>query len=252
MEVPSRLRSPWDPVGPARHTGTPTVTERSGRSSKISAAVELVVPAGRVRRCCRQHPLPSELHGHLSTHAAQALNNAPARYDRAGSAGPRHPLRDAVCPIGLGVNLDVTAAVPATEMTSVAGAAPARSLRSRRQICFAPCAGWLTVHVRQHPREVGPLSRGVMSPGQPLSGPLQAGLRFLPRPLPAAPSARLAARLPSREDYGLTTLHRRNPRGLGPASTPVARHLRRMSLEHPDLATYLLVQAYQHLWLVSC
>ena len=58
---------------------------------------------------------------------------------------------------------------------------------------------------------------------QPLSGPLQAGLRFLPRPLPAAPSARLAAGLPSREDDGLTTLHRRNPRGLGPAFTPVAR-----------------------------
>jgi len=32
-------------------------------------------------------------------------------------------------------------------------------------------------------------------------------------------------------------------RGLGPASTPVARQLRRVSSEHPDLATYLLVQA---------
>jgi hypothetical protein len=122
------------------------------------------------------------------------------------------------------------------------------SLRSRRQICFAPRAGWLSVHVRQHPREVSSLSRGVMS--QPLSGPLRAGVRFLPRPLPAAPSTRLAAGLPSREDDGLTTLHRRNPRGLGPALTPVALHLRRMSLQHPDLATYLLVQASQHLWLV--
>jgi hypothetical protein len=85
---------------------------------------------------------------------------------------------------------------------------------------------------------------------QPLSDPLRAGLRFLPRPLPAAPSARLAEGLPSREDDGLTTLHRRNPRGLGPALTPVALHLRRMSLQHPDLATYLLVRAYQHLRLV--
>src|SRR5262245_57029271 len=42
------------------------------------------------------------------------------------------------------------------------------------------------------------------------------------------------------------------PRGLGPASTPVARHPRRVSSEHPDLATYLLVQAYQHLWPVLC
>src|SRR4051812_22325093 len=57
---------------------------------------------------------------------------------------------------------------------------------------------------------------------QPLSDPLQAGLRFLPRPLPAAPSAHLTAGLPSRGDDGLTTLHRRNPRGLGPALTPVA------------------------------
>src|SRR5262249_1723787 len=80
------------------------------------------------------------------------------------------------------------------------------------------------------------LWRGVIS--QPLSGPLQPGFRFLPRPLPAAPSARLTAGLPSREDDGLTTLHRKNPRGLSPALTPVALHLRRMTLQHPDLATY--------------
>src|SRR5512138_1008461 len=86
---------------------------------------------------------------------------------------------------------------------------------------------------------------------QPLSDPLQAGLRFLPRPLPAAPSAHLAAGLPSREDDGLTTSHRRNPRGLGPALTPVALRLRRGTSQPPDLATYRLVQAYQHLWLVS-
>src|SRR5262249_20852834 len=41
-------------------------------------------------------------------------------------------------------------------------------------------------------------------------------------------------------------------RGLGPASTPVARHLRRVSSEHPALATHLLVQACQHLGLVPC
>src|SRR4051794_25898401 len=78
-----------------------------------------------------------------------------------------------------------------------------------------------------------------MSPSaQLLSGPLQAGIRFLPRPLPAAPSAHLTVGLPSREDDGLTTLHRRNPRGLGPALTPVALHLRRGTLQPPDLATY--------------
>jgi hypothetical protein len=41
-------------------------------------------------------------------------------------------------------------------------------------------------------------------------------------------------------------------RGVGRASTPVARHLRRVSSGHPDLATYLLVQAYQHLGPVLC
>jgi len=82
---------------------------------------------------------------------------------------------------------------------------------------------------------------------QPLSGPLPAGLRLLPDPLPAAPSVDLAIALPGREDDGLTTLRHGNLHGLGPASTPVARHLRRGSSETPDLATYLLVQAYQHL-----
>src|SRR5215472_4921183 len=95
-----------------------------------------------------------------------------------------------------------------------------RSLRPRRHLCITAYAGWLTVLVRQHPREVSPLSRGVML--QPLSGPLQAGFRLLPRPLPAAPSAPLAARFPLREDYGLTTFRRSSlGGGLGRVSTPV-------------------------------
>ena len=69
---------------------------------------------------------------------------------------------------------------------------------------------------------------------QPLSDRLRTSLRFLPPPLPAAPSIRLTAHLPSREGDGLTTLHRGNLHGLGPASTPVARHLRRGSSETPD------------------
>src|SRR5262249_60556704 len=74
-----------------------------------------------------------------------------------------------------------------------------------------PNAGWLTFPARQHPGEVCPLARGVMLPcAQPLSSPLPAGLRLLPDPLPAAPSAHLAARFPGREDYGLTTFRQRN------------------------------------------
>src|SRR5262249_59944399 len=89
---------------------------------------------------------------------------------------------------------------------------------------------------RGPPGNVAPFSGGLFPP--PLPPPFRAGLRSPPPPFPAAPSARLAARLPAREDDGLTTLHRRNPRGVGPALTPVARHLRRMRLQHPDLATY--------------
>ena len=73
-----------------------------------------VIQNSRVRRCCCQHPLPSELYGHLSMHTAQASDNAPF--------GTRSP------PLDLGDNLSVTATVPATELTSVAQAAPARAI----------------------------------------------------------------------------------------------------------------------------
>src|SRR2546423_8354308 len=58
--------------------------------------------------------------------AAQASNNVPAKYEPARLRRPTPPLTRRGCPIGLGVNLSVTAAVPATEMTSVAAVAPAR------------------------------------------------------------------------------------------------------------------------------
>src|SRR5262249_57025851 len=70
-------------------------------------------------------------------------------------------------------------------------------LRPRRPICIPAYAGWLTVHARRHQREVCPLSGGGLS--QPLSGPLQVGLRLLPPPLPAAPPVDLAAFLPRRD-----------------------------------------------------
>jgi hypothetical protein len=57
-------------------------------------------------------------------HAAQASDNVPARYDPVRLRRPTTSLRqDAVAPRG--GNLSVTVAVPATEMISVAGAAPA-------------------------------------------------------------------------------------------------------------------------------
>jgi len=93
---------------------------------------------------------------------------------------------------------------------------------------------------------------------QPLSVPLQNGIRFLPPPLPAALSAHFADRFPSTPlDYGAgrtTGLPRSAdvPEWIGRISTPVARHLRRRSSGPPDLATYLLVQAVQQLALVLC
>src|SRR5262249_30120013 len=71
-------------------------------------------------------------------------------------------------------------------------------------ICFSSLAGLPDSLVRKDQREVCPLSHGVMSPkAQLLSVPLQNGVRFLPRPLPAPLSTCLAARLPIGSDTGL-------------------------------------------------
>jgi hypothetical protein len=37
-------------------------------------------------------------------------------------------------------------------------------------VCLTACAGWLTVHARRHPREVGPLSGGGTTPIRPIPG----------------------------------------------------------------------------------
>src|SRR5262245_16741897 len=135
------------------------------------------------------------------------------------------------------------------------GAAPA-SVAAADLSASPPGVCWPGSLVTPDQREVCPLSRGVML--QPLSVPLQGGIRFLPRPLPAAPSARLAVRFPSTPlgyGAGRTTGLPRSadvPEWLGRISTPVARHLRRGSSGPPDLATYLLVQAVQQLALVLC
>jgi hypothetical protein len=51
--------------------------------------------------------------------------------------------------------------------------------------------------------EVCPLSRGMMF--QPLSGPLQPGIRFFQPPIPAQPTAFLAVRLPEPTALGSHT-----------------------------------------------
>jgi hypothetical protein len=72
-----------------------------------------------------QHRVPRRT---LSMHTAQALNNVPARYEPARLRQPTPPLTRRGRPLGLGINLSVTTAVPATERTRMAGAAPAKAI----------------------------------------------------------------------------------------------------------------------------
>jgi hypothetical protein len=83
-------------------------------------------PLCRVRRCCCQHPLPSELHGRHFDACSSSIEQRLCEIRSGRFHRPTTPLPRRGCPIGLGVNLDVTVPVPATEMSvAVAGAAPA-------------------------------------------------------------------------------------------------------------------------------
>src|SRR3954451_20115052 len=122
------------------------------------------------------------------------------------------------------------------------GAAPAGISAADMSACLPWSVGRGPL-VTEHPREVSPLSRRgdvVRGRTHPLSGPLQAGVRFLPHPFPAASSASFAVRLPSRGGDGVTSFIPSIIPGWGRASRPVARHPRRGSLKPPYLATYHL------------
>jgi hypothetical protein len=87
-------------------------------------------------------------------------------------------------------------------------------------ICPVSCGGSPCSLVIPDPAEVCPLSRGVML--QPLSRRLRPGIRFLHHPLPAALSARLAARFPLWEGYGLTVFRTTDRMdGVGPLFSPM-------------------------------
>jgi hypothetical protein len=83
-----------------------------------------------------------------------------------------------------------------------------------------------------------------------LSTPLQGGIRFFhpPTRAPQQRPSRVACPVTGAE-YAGYRVPRNYLRSLGLTRTPVARHLRWRILDPPSLATYLLVQAYQHLWL---
>jgi len=86
--------------------------------------------------------------------------------------------------------------------------------------------------------EVCPLSRGANL--EPLSAPLQSGLRFLHHPLPAPSSAYLTAHFPfpgKIRAYHVPLTYLSD--GLGAVSPPVALHLRERSGEPLILSTCL-------------
>src|SRR5947208_17135841 len=124
--------------------------------------------------------------------AAQASNNVPARYDPARLRRPTTPLAGRGRPIGLGADLSVTAPGPATEMTAVAAVAPAKAVAAPPTDLHHSLRRLADGSRPPTPGGSQPAFAWVMS--QPLSDRLPAGLRLLPRPLPAAPSAHLAAR----------------------------------------------------------
>ncbi len=122
-------------------------------------------------------------------------------------------------------------------------------------MCHTFCIDSSGVLVPRHRREVCPLARGVMLPG-PWRNPYPPHYRrpsLFPAPIPAPPLARLTACLPflRKEHYGLTTFRTSTMDEVGSACSPVARHLRETMRERLHLATYLLVQACQPLWLVG-
>lgn len=87
---------------------------------------------------------------------------------------------------------------------------------------------------------------------QPLSAPLQSGLRFFRPPLPATLSAHLTVCFPSAETEGELRVYHvsqcvLNLDDLGSTYTPAALRLREGRPKSLFLTAYLLVQAYQHL-----
>jgi hypothetical protein len=181
-------------------------------------------------------------------HAAQASDNVPARYDRARLRRPTTPLPGRGRPIGLEADLSVTAAEPATEMPSVAAGAPARAvaiLPTYLHHCLRRLADG-----SRPPTPEGSLPSfpwgDVATPIRPATGRPSLPPSSSTRSPIGSPYGSLSPR------GGLRAYHVAPPKphGLGPASTAVARRLRRGSSEPPDLATYLLVQACQHLGLV--
>jgi hypothetical protein len=84
--------------------------------------------------------------------------------------------------------------------------------------------------------EVCPLSRRAMF--QPVSRPLQPGIRFLRIPLPTAPTAFLAVRLPLPAALWAYPVPHESPSGADPSSSPAADCPWWPSIQRPLLTAY--------------
>ena len=125
--------------------------------------------------------------------------------------------------------------------------------------CTRPCCsvqllslrldGSINSLVKRDHKEVGPISREVIL--QPLSIPLQNGLRFFLVPLPAAPTVFLTVHLPFPATQRAYPVPHLFLSGADPSSSPAAHCPRWLTFKEPYLAAYLLVQACQHIWLVN-
>jgi hypothetical protein len=123
-------------------------------------------------------------------------------------------------------------------------------------ICFPSYDGLSNSLVMKDQMEVSPLARGMMSASA------STPIRFITKRPLLFPSS--STRTPIGSPYGLLSsidFHQSGEvwaylvpyaylNGLGLAFPPVALHLRQMILQHLLLATCLLAQASQHLWLV--
>lgn len=95
--------------------------------------------------------------------------------------------------------------------------------------------------------EVCPLSRRTM---RPVSQSLQLGIRFFHIPIPALPTVFLTVHLPLPAAIRAYPVPHVFPSGADPSFTPVVICPRVVIGKDLHLTTHLLVQAYQHLWLV--
>jgi hypothetical protein len=124
-----------------------------------------------------------------------------------------------------------------------------RHASSKVTTVFKPFCPVLAI---QDPSEVSPLSGRAKI--EPLSGPLQIGIRFFRHPIPTRPRARSRGR-PSTflwERMGLPRSTRVPvQKDVGSALPPAVQHLRGEISRPSDLTAYLLVHAYQPLWHVA-